>query len=139
MLASFEIKGNPCGKQRPCFNGYTKTAFTPQKTKNYEELSRWEYIKQCEDIRFNDNEPLIMTIEAYYPIPKSISKVKKEKLLSGEIRPTKKPDIDNIAKIIADSLNNLAYKDDSQIVECTIKKFYSDKPRVKVVITGIPG
>lgn len=38
-------------------------------------------------------------------------------MLAGEIRPTKKPDMDNVVKIIADSLNNLAYYDDTQIVE----------------------
>ena len=49
-------------------------------------------------------------------------------------RPTKKPDLDNIIKAIADSLNGIAYKDDAQIVELKSKKFYSDTPRVEVTI-----
>lgn len=137
MQVSFEIEGEPCGKERPRFNGYTRRVFTPNKTKNYESLSQWEYIRQCKNNRFGDQEALAVTITAYHAIPKSASKIKKKKMLSGEIRPIKKPDMDNIIKIITDSLNNLAYRDDSQIVECTIKKFYSDHPRVKVVITNI--
>ena len=50
------------------------------------------------------------------------------------LRPTLKPDYDNIAKIIADSLNGIAYRDDAQIVDGYVRKFYSDKPRVVVTI-----
>lgn len=48
--------------------------------------------------------------------------------------PTKKPDSDNIAKIICDSLNGIAYHDDSQIVELYICKSYSENPKVIVTI-----
>ena len=34
-------------------------------------------------------------------------------MFKGEMLPTKKPDVDNIIKIILDSLNGLAYKDDA--------------------------
>ena len=37
-------------------------------------------------------------------------------MLEWEIRPTKRPDLDNIAKAVLDALNGLAYQDDSQIV-----------------------
>ncbi|XZN30187.1 RusA family crossover junction endodeoxyribonuclease [Clostridium perfringens] len=42
-------------------------------------------------------------------------------------KPTKKPDVDNIAKIILDSLNGVAYKDDSQIVDLRIIKSYTEE------------
>jgi len=51
---------------------------------------------------------------------------------NGAIRPTNKPDLDNIAKIILDSLNGIAYKDDSQVVSLTVIKHYSDNPCVVV-------
>ena len=41
---------------------------------------------------------------------------------------------DNILKIIADSLNQIAYKDDAQVVDTQVRKFYSRRPRVAVVI-----
>lgn len=53
------------------------------------------------------------------------------------IRPTKKPDMDNIIKIIADALNGIAYYDDSQIVDTAVRKFYSDEPRVVVKISEV--
>ena len=53
-------------------------------------------------------------------------------MLTGNLRPTKKPDLDNVAKIILDSLNKIAYDDDSQIVDLHIRKYYSDNPRVLV-------
>jgi Holliday junction resolvase RusA-like endonuclease len=58
-------------------------------------------------------------------------------MLKGIIRPTKKPDIDNVAKIILDSLNCICYKDDTQIVSLIVNKYYSQEPRVEVVIEGV--
>ncbi|NFS59368.1 RusA family crossover junction endodeoxyribonuclease, partial [Clostridium sporogenes] len=54
--------------------------------------------------------------------------------LLGIVRPTIKPDVDNIAKVILDSLNGLAYKDDKQIVTCGISKWYGEDPRVEVIL-----
>ena len=73
-------------------------------------------------------------IKAYYPIPKSTSKKQHQAMLDGQIRPTKKPDWDNIGKIICDALNGIAYKDDSAIVEAMVEKYYSDEPRVEVLL-----
>ena len=57
----------------------------------------------------------------------------------GLIRPTKKPDIDNVVKALADALNHVAYRDDTQIVDCQVRKFYADEPRVEVLIRQIGG
>lgn len=80
---------------------------------------------------------LHVNIKAYYEVPKSTSKKKREEMLSNIIRPTKKPDFDNIGKIICDSLNFIAYHDDSAIVEAEVSKFYSETPRVDVIIKAI--
>ncbi len=55
-------------------------------------------------------------------------------MLENVIRPTKKPDADNILKIIADSLNGVAYYDDSQIVTGTVRKYYGETPKVYITI-----
>lgn len=60
-------------------------------------------------------------------------------MLDRKIRPTKKPDWDNIGKIICDSLNGVAYRDDAQIVDSMVRKFYSETPRVVVSIREIGG
>ena len=57
-----------------------------------------------------------------------------QKMRSGEIRPTVKPDFDNIGKLIADALNGVAYDDDKCIVDAQVRKFYSDNPRTEVIL-----
>lgn len=137
MQARFTILGEPKGKGRPRFNTRTGHAFTPKDTVNYETLVHMEYLAQCENLRFPDDAMLDMRILAYYSIPKSKSKKVKAQMVANEIRPTKKPDMDNVVKIIADSLNQVAYKDDTQIVDCQCRKFYSEEPRVEVIIKQI--
>lgn len=75
-----------------------------------------------------------MEVAAYYTIPASTSKKKKAEMQNKILRPVKKPDWDNIGKVVADSLNQIAYRDDAQIVEAVVKKYYADVPRIEVTI-----
>lgn len=136
MKKKFTILGEPAGKGRPKFStkGPFPKAYTPEKTVNYETLVKLEYRRQCEDFHFPDGTALDLRIAAYYAIPKSANKKKRLLMLCHAIRPMKKPDNDNVVKIIQDALNLVAYHDDVQIVDCQLRKFYSDKPRVEVVI-----
>lgn len=129
MKISFVVPGKPMGKQR-ARTLKTGRSYTPVETVNYETLVKQIYIMQH---FHNQLEGAIEgEITAYFPIPKSASKKKREQMLTGQIRPTTKPDWDNIGKIICDSLNNLAYRDDAYITDCVVKKRYSDIPRVEV-------
>ncbi|MBS5782200.1 MAG: RusA family crossover junction endodeoxyribonuclease [Faecalispora jeddahensis] len=65
---------------------------------------------------------------------RSKSKRVKAEMLSGMLRPAKKPDRDNIVKIICDALNELAYKDDAKIVTTQIAKYYAEASRTFVKI-----
>lgn len=58
------------------------------------------------------------------------------KVLLEVYRPAKRGDLDNTLKVLLDSLNGIAYKDDSQIVEITARRF-DDKanPRVEVTVS----
>lgn len=141
MKVSFTILGEPQGKGRPRFTkvgSYVKT-YTPDKTAAYENLVKLEYERQCRGVRFGDKDFLEMRIYAFYGIPQSTSKKKREQMLEGIIRPSKKPDMDNVIKVIADSLNNVAYRDDTQIVDSYIRKLYSESPRVEIEIEKIGG
>lgn len=133
----FVVYGEPKGKGRPRFSRQNGRAYTPAKTVNYETLVRTEYELQCDRFKFDDDTMLDMRIVAYYPIPKSGSKKVREMKKNNLIRPTKKPDMDNVVKMIADALNQVAYKDDTQIVDCQIRKFFSDEPRVEVTIREV--
>ena len=137
MEVRFTIRGEPKGKGRPRFCRNTGHAITPKDTVNYETLVRTEYSAAYPEFKFPDGTMLDMRIMAYYSIPKSASKKKKASMLANEIRPTKKPDMDNVVKVIADSLNQVAYRDDTQIVDCQCRKFYSEAPRVEVIIRSI--
>lgn len=130
------IPGKPLGKQRPRVlkNGIT---YTPDRTMNYETLVRQLYIEKHFQKQLEG--PIRATITAYMYIPQSESKKRKRKMLANEILPCKKPDWDNIGKIITDALNGLAYEDDKQIVDARVIKLYSDKPRVEVILEEIRG
>lgn len=131
MKVSFTVPGEPKGKQRPRVTR-TGHAYTPQETTVYENLVKMEFCRQCPGIKFDGQ--LRMTIKAHFAIAASVSLKKRNKMLVGEIRPTKKPDVDNITKIVADSLNKIAYNDDSQIVTVVTDKLFSENPRVEVTI-----
>ena len=135
------IDGNPFGKQRPRVVRTGKgasRAFTPEKTMQYESYVKVLYRqKYGRYTSFKEDDELHLDIKAYYEITKSTPKYLKEMMLTGMIKPTKKPDVDNIIKIIADSLNGVAYKDDKQIVACSCQKFYASEPRVEIVISKL--
>ena len=125
------IYGEPQGKGRPRFTkrGNFVSTYTPKETLSYENLVKVEYIKQSG--KYYDDKELTCEIHAYFGIPKSISKKKAELMKQKEIRPTKKPDVDNIAKIILDALNGVAFKDDTQVVNLIVRKYYAERPRVE--------
>lgn len=134
-LVSFTIPGEPVAKARPRVGKFG--AYTPKKTINYESLVVTEYERQCDDYRFPDGVPLRLTVRMYKSIAKSASKKERAAKLTGEIRPTNKPDWDNVGKIVSDALNQVAYADDSAICDAHVLKYYSDVPRVEVDISDI--
>ena len=137
MTVTFTIPGEPVSKGRPratTINGFVRT-YTPEKTASYENLVKLCYRQQCGSKRFGDKDALCMAVSAFFQMPKSVSKKKREGMLNGIIKPVKKPDSDNLAKIIADSINGIAYHDDSQISDISVIKRYALEPRVEVMIT----
>lgn len=134
MQVKFIVLGEPQGKGRPRSSRCNGKPYTPQKTVLYENLIRTEYLRQCPGQRFADKEPLAMLVKAYYTIPASASKVRQRAMEAGAIRPVKKPDADNIIKVVADSLNQVAYRDDADIVNVALEKYYSRQPRIEVEI-----
>lgn len=80
--------------------------------------------------------PVWLNVEMHFGVPASWSKKKREQALLGLIRPTKKPDFDNVLKAVCDGLNGVAWVDDAQVVGGDFKKVYSDRPRVSVVVSS---
>lgn len=132
MRISITVPGEPVGKARPKFSN--DHAYTPQKTRDYEETVALLYKSAAKGFKFARHVPVDVRIRAYYGVPESDSNRQRSRKLSGSVRPCKKPDADNVAKIVLDALNKLAYFDDAQVVEFQIRKFYSDRPRVEVIV-----
>ena len=132
-VISFYIPGVPMSKLRPRF-GMHGNVRTPEKTVNYESYVKSLYAYLNKGVYFGE-KPIDITIEAYFSIPKSYSKKKKQLISESKLFPTKKPDADNIIKVICDALNGVAYHDDKQIVSCKCRKLYTfTEPYVSVTI-----
>lgn len=137
----FTIPGEPQGKARPRVvrNGDFTRAYTPEKTASYENLVRLEYQSQCGNWFYDKEIPLAVTITAHFAPPASASKRKLAAMLDKLLFPMKKPDLDNVAKIVCDALNGIAYHDDAQIVTLHVRKLYAVMPKVDVEISEVIG
>lgn len=135
-MISFEIKMKPFGKERHRFG--RGTVYTPKKTSSHEIMignlantaMRGRQILKCACSVF-----IIVEEE----VPKTWPKWKREAALDGFIAHTKKPDIDNIGKLILDSINGIVYKDDSQVRRLTVNKRFAECNKTTVDITGFVG
>lgn len=99
---------------------------------------RVEVFRQLELLGYNNFAPkvgeFIVHMTVYKPMLKSLPKYKQILAEAGIITPTKKPDVDNYLKLLFDTLNNIIYTDDCQIVKATIDKYYSFTPRFNLNI-----
>ncbi len=144
-MFKFSVPGKPQGKARArtFYNPslHRMQSITPEKTVLYENLVKTCYQNQADKEEFSgyfDKEPLRIYITAMFDVPKSASKKKKQAMFEGRELPCKKPDSDNIAKVICDALNQLAYADDTQVCELTVKKRYiSDADALPEVVVEI--
>lgn len=133
MEYEFIVDGKVIGKERPRVNMNTGIVYTPGRTKDYETLVQQSFrIKYPQYKMIKDR--IGIDIIAYFKIPKGTSKTNTEKMLNGEISPTKKPDIDNITKSILDAMNRFVIYDDNQVVKISVEKKYNieDKTYIKI-------
>jgi Holliday junction resolvase RusA-like endonuclease len=127
MECKFKIIGEIKSKQRPNFKGH---AYTPKTTVNYENYVKSEFLRQCPDVHFGD-KPLLAIICAYFSPNQELNKYE-----AYRVACMNQKDLDNIAKIVLDSLNGIAYNDDRQIVQLEVcKNWIQDEPEhVEVVL-----
>jgi Holliday junction resolvase RusA-like endonuclease len=130
----FTVPGEPRGKGRPRFHirGGRPGTHTDDRTVNYESLVRLAAHK-AGATPFEG--PVKMFITAYFSMPKTITRKRMAAIVAGADLPTKKPDSDNIAKIVCDALNKFAYADDAQAADCFVmKRWTSGTPRTEIVV-----
>ena len=127
-----ELAGEPKGKGRPRFSRQSGHAYTPQPTRTYEGMLRYAaQVKMAGSAPIDG--PLRIFVTAAFGVPQSWSNKKKSAAIAGTVRPTGKPDIDNVLKML-DALNAVVWKDDAQIVIATVGKIYSDRPRLRIEV-----
>lgn len=120
----------PMAAPRPRFS-----KFGTHNSKDYTDYKKILLIMAQRQSKFFLEGAIKLEVTFYMPIPKSLSKIKQEKLL-GQYH-IKRPDTDNLLKSIKDSLNEKYYKDDSQICEVVARKIYSKKPRTEFELKEI--
>ena len=135
FMLTYMVEGNPVGKGRPKFarRGNFVSTYTPTKTRDYENV-----ITEVAKKAMGSNEiletPVTVAIYITVPIPASYSKKRTEACLKDIERPIKKPDIDNIAKCFLDAMNDIVYKDDTQVLTLHVTKVYGTVGMVEVMV-----
>lgn len=108
-------------------------AYDPKKSRDFKNMLSYaaqSYLREHNAQPFQNGVEL--QIHVGVEVPKSWSRKKREQALSGEIKPTVKPDCDNIAKSIMDALTGVWYLDDKQICALLVRKRYSEFPKFKL-------
>lgn len=130
MTVEFTVPGLH-GKDRPRFTR-TGHVYTTKATADFEEKIRWCYRQAVKGPIVPADGPVRVVVKAYHPVPKCAPKYKRAAMLAGDIKPLVKVDIDNVAKLVMDALNGLAYLDDKQVVQLEGYKKYAVEPAVYV-------
>lgn len=136
-MIEFLVVGKIQPKQRPRFKrcGAFIQTYTPEPTLKYQKLVADSYLEKYNGVKLTG--ALVMNIDAFFNVPKSISKKKKLELY-GKPNVQHNGDIDNVAKSVLDGLNGVAYDDDTIIYDLHIRKYYTmgedDPERVEVRI-----
>lgn len=137
----FRVPGDPCGQGRPLFStkGNITRAIDRPKSRNYKAFVKEIAAGAIEKCGWMYTEmPIYIEICAFMAVPSSYSKKRKNDCYKWREHPCKKPDIDNIFKIITDALSGIAYKDDKQITDVYMFKRYvsgpTDGPSVRVTV-----
>ena len=134
-MIEFTVPGAPAGKGRPRvarFAGRSRL-YTPAATVAYENRVAHAGMQAMAGRPLLDG-PVDVTLLIDCPVPASWSKRKQAQALAGEIRPTTKPDVDNVLKAVADGLNGVVWRDDVQVVSVAMRKAYAATPCVRVQI-----
>lgn len=127
------VKGDPISKKRPRFariKGFVRT-YDAQSEEKKTVITLLK--SQIKELITGD---VHMKLTFYVRIPKSYTKKRTLLCISGEEKPTKKPDLDNYVKFYLDCLNGIAWKDDSQVVDIVASKRYVEVPRTEIEIYG---
>ncbi len=126
---SFTVVGTPVGKGRPRVStrsGFVRT-YTPERTREYETLVADVALAErvCAGL-VPTIDDVSVSLDFFFPVPKSYSKSKRQACLADELKP-KKYDIDNLCKSVLDGMNGVIFLDDKQVCELHARQFFTDE------------
>ncbi|MCH7321759.1 RusA family crossover junction endodeoxyribonuclease [Solibacillus sp. MA9] len=137
-MIQFTIPGATQAQERPRFSraGNGVRTHDAPKSRAYKDLVKvvaWDN-KPQEPLQ----GPLKLEVDVYLVPPKADqTKPKLARMACGEMRPIKKPDLDNLVKGIKDGCSKIIWVDDAQIVELVVRKFYAMQPRAEVKVEAV--
>ena len=130
------LAGPVVGKGRPKFSrlpGGGVAARTPEKTKRYESDVKVAASQQMQGRQLLES-PARVHLRVACEIPSGWAAWKRAAALKGDVRPTTKPDLDNVLKGIMDAFNGVVWRDDVYATSVSITKFYDTKPGLTVEV-----
>lgn len=145
MRLSFTVPGEPVAKGRPraaVVSGKARM-YTPAKTQGYEAQVKWFATQAMKSVdsamsMVLAKHPVSLTVRAVFGIPKSWTKRRIAACLETPEFCVKRPDSDNVIKIIGDALNGIVWVDDSQVARIAFEKVYGSRPCVEVTVETLP-
>lgn len=134
-LITLTVPGSPVAKGRPKITtkGKFARAYTPAKTRRYEDLIKIAAADVMQD-RAPIEGPVLLSVTAYVAAPKSLSKRARAEAMDGVRKPVTRPDTDNYAKAALDGCNGILFRDDSQVTDLIVRKRYSERPRLVITL-----
>lgn len=143
---AFRIPGEPKGKGRPRASAGIRpgpdgkpVAFvrmhTPDDTRKAEARVR-DAFKKAHPSHSPWTGAVQINFTAVFETPKSFNRALREAAARGDLYAIKKPDKDNIEKLIVDALNGIAWADDSQVMGGGIKR-YGSPARIDVSLKSL--
>lgn len=137
---SFKVPGEVKGQGRPraTIRAGHATVYERAEDKSYKGLIQFHAVKAMEKEGIAavkpDGEGIYVYAFIYVAIPKSMSRAKRGKALNGDIRPQRKPDLDNVIKAVLDAMNGVVYRDDKEVTSVYLRREYSDMPHLEVTV-----
>lgn len=141
-IVRFEVPGKPMGKPRHRRGRNKKTGqvfeHPDPKGQQYEGRIADCFLAACGERPVPHDGPVCMTIDAYFPAPKSKPKWWHERLSVTGIQCMSRPDADNIVKVVCDALQHIAFSEDAHVTSVMASKWHSERPRLEVELRFYP-
>lgn len=126
-MIRIKITTEPVAKGRPRTtyqNGWVRT-YTPQKTLDAQDFMRAKLQRHIKNA-FPPHTPIKLTATFY--------RTKSKWLPKREAMPFRKPDLDNLLKLLLDSLNKILVADDAQVTTINVKKRWSTNSSGHIIL-----